>query len=202
MFVPKGQLVVTTKSKVKKYNRTYFTQRDPIDTEIPLVVLIDGNSASASEIVSGSLQDLDRAVIVGTRSFGKGLVQRPKLLTYGTQIKITISRYYTPSGRCIQALDYAHKDENDKAIKIDKNNFNAFKTKGGRTVYDGGGVLPDLIVEESKKNAVTDALVKNDAIFDFATTLYYKNPNQTGIPTISDTDFSPFKTFIKQEKYY
>ena len=118
LFVPKGQLVVTTKSKVKKYNRTYYTQKDAIDTEIPLVVLIDRGSASASEIVSGSLQDLDRAVIVGSRSFGKGLVQRPKLLTYGTQVKITISRYYTPSGRCIQALDYWNRNDKGEAVRV------------------------------------------------------------------------------------
>jgi len=108
IFVPQNQLVVTTKSKVKKYNKTYYTQKEPLDSEIPLVVLIDEGSASASEIVSGALQDLDRAVIIGSRSFGKGLVQRPKPLVYGTQMKITISRYYTPSGRCIQALDYWH----------------------------------------------------------------------------------------------
>jgi len=116
LFVPKGQLVVTTKSKVKKYNRTYYTKRDPIDTEIPVVVLINGSSASASEIVSGTLQDLDRGVIVGSRSFGKGLVQRPKKLTYGTQLKVTISRYYTPSGRCIQALDYSKNSAITTAI--------------------------------------------------------------------------------------
>ena len=201
LFVSKGEVIVTTKSKNEKHNNTYKTNNAPIDLEIPLAILIDGSSASASEIVSGALQDLDRAVIVGNRSFGKGLVQRPLNLSYGTQVKVTISRYYTPSGRCIQALDYTHKDENGKAIKIDKTNFNAFKTKGGRTVYDGGGVLPDVIVEETKKSSVTDALVKNDAVFDYATTLYYKNPNQTGIPTISETDFNTFKSFIKQEKY-
>lgn len=201
LFVPKGEVIVTTKSKSEKHNNTYKTNNQPIDLEIPLAILINGSSASASEIVSGALQDLDRAVIVGNRSFGKGLVQRPLNLSYGTQVKVTISRYYTPSGRCIQSLDYAHKDENRKAIKIDKNNFNIFKTKGGRTVYDGGGVLPDVIVEETKKSTITDALIKNDAVFDYATTLYYKNPNQTGIPTVSDTDFNAFKTFIKQEKY-
>ena len=201
LFVPKGEVIVTTKSKNEKHNNIYKTNNAPIDLEIPLAILIDGSSASASEIVSGALQDLDRAVVVGNRSFGKGLVQRPLNLSYGTQVKVTISRYYTPSGRCIQALDYAHKDENGKAIKIDQTNFNAFKTKGGRTVYDGGGVLPDVIVAETKKSSITDALVKNDAVFDFATSLYYKNPNQTGIPVISETDFTAFKTFIKQEKY-
>ena len=140
IFVPKNQLVVTTKSKVKKYNKTYYTKNEPMDTDIPLVVLIDGSSASASEIVSGALQDLDRAVVIGARSFGKGLVQRPKKLTYGTQMKITISRYYTPSGRCIQALDYWNRDENGKATRTKQENYNAFKTKKGRTVYDGGGV--------------------------------------------------------------
>jgi len=132
LFVPKGQLVVTTKSKVKKYNKTYYTQNEPIDTQIPVVVIIDGGSASASEIVSGSLQDLDRAVIVGSRSYGKGLVQRPKLLTYGTQVKITISRYYTPSGRCIQALDYTHKDDKGEAVRVKQVNYNIFKTKKRR----------------------------------------------------------------------
>ncbi|KIX20546.1 peptidase S41 [Flavobacterium sp. 316] len=201
LFVPRDEIIVTTKSKSEKHNNTYKTKNEPIDTEIPLAVIINDRSASASEIVSGALQDLDRAVVVGNRSFGKGLVQRPLNLSYGTQVKVTISRYYTPSGRCIQALDYAHKDKNGKAVKIDKNNFNAFKTKGGRAVYDGGGVLPDLIVEETKTSTIADALLKNDAVFDFATTLYYKTPNQTGIPSISDADFNAFKTFIKQEKY-
>lgn len=200
-FVPKGEVIVTTKSKSEKHNNTYKTNNEPIDLEIPLVVLINGSSASASEIVSGALQDLDRAVIVGNRSFGKGLVQRPLNLSYGTQVKVTISRYYTPSGRCIQALDYAHKDINRKATKINKTNFNAFNTKGGRLVYDGGGVLPDIQVEESKNTDLTKALEKNDAIFDFATVLYYKNPTLTGNPTISDADFTAFKIFIKQEKY-
>ncbi|GAL69454.1 carboxy-terminal processing protease [Jejuia pallidilutea] len=141
LFVPKGQLVVTTKSKVKKYNKQYFTSREPLDTDIPLVVLIDESSASASEIVSGTLQDLDRAVIVGARSFGKGLVQRPKQLTYGTQVKITISRYYTPSGRCIQSLDYWNRNENGEAVRVKQENYNEFKTKNGRKVFDGGGIF-------------------------------------------------------------
>lgn len=201
LFVPKGEVIVTTKAKAEKHNNTYKTSNEPIDLEIPLVVLINGTSASASEIVSGALQDLDRAVVVGNRSFGKGLVQRPLNLSYGTQVKVTISRYYTPSGRCIQALDYANKDENRKAIKIDKTNFNAFKTKGGRTVYDGGGVLPDILVDEAKSSTLTESLVRNDAVFDYATMLYYKNPTLTGIPAISDADFNGFKSFLKQDKY-
>ena len=195
LFVPKGEVIVTTKSKNPKHNNSYKTEREPIDLEIPIVVVIDGKSASASEIVSGALQDLDRAVIVGARS----LVQRPLNLSYGTQVKVTISRYYTPSGRCIQALDYSHKDENGKAIKKNANEFNAFKTKSGRIVYDGGGVKPDIEFEETKKSTVADALEKNDALFNFATQLYYKNPNLTEAPKLTDADFEQFKIFLKQE---
>lgn len=201
LFVPKGEVIVTTKSKNEKHNNTYSTRNEPLDLTIPLAVIVNGKSASASEIVAGALQDLDRAVILGSRSFGKGLVQRPLNLSYGTQVKVTISRYYTPSGRCIQALDYSRKDANGKAIKKAQNEFTAFTTKMGRTVYDGGGISPDIAIDETKTSAITDALVKNDAIFDFATQLYYKNPNNTNIPTVSDSDFNSFKSFIKSEKY-
>ncbi len=202
LFVKEGETIVTTKSKNEKYNNTYKTPKPPVDLEIPLVVLVDGHSASASEIVSGALQDLDRAVVVGSRSFGKGLVQRPLDLTYGTQVKVTISRYYTPSGRGIQALDYTHKDADGKAIRIDKKNYNAFKTRNGRTVYDGGGILPDVELEESKQSAIADALIRKDGIFNYATTYYYKNPNLGAkIPVISDADFEAFKAYLKKEKF-
>ena len=202
LFVPKNEVIVTTKSKIEKHNNVYKTTREPIDTEIPLVVIVDGKSASASEIVAGALQDLDRAIIVGTRSFGKGLVQRPIDLSYGTQLKITISRYYTPSGRCIQALDYTHKDKNGKAIRTASENYTAFKTRKGRTVYDGGGILPDIETTETKLNSITEAIVRNDAIFDFVTDYYYKNPNLgKTIPIIDDADFESFKQFLKKEKF-
>jgi carboxyl-terminal processing protease len=202
LFVPKGQLVVTTKSKVEKYNKTYYTQKDPIDTDMPLVVLIDGGSASASEIVSGSLQDLDRAVIVGSRSFGKGLVQRPKELTYGTQVKITISRYYTPSGRCIQALDYWHRDEKGEAVRVKQENYNEFKTKNGRKVFDGGGVLPDENLNVVKNSVITNALVNNNLIFDFATTYYYSHKiDNINAFKLTDADFSNFKAHLKANDF-
>jgi carboxyl-terminal processing protease len=202
LFVPKDEVIVTTKSKIEKHNNIYKTQREPIDTEIPLVILVDGHSASASEIVAGALQDLDRAVIVGSRSYGKGLVQRPIDLTYGTQLKVTISRYYTPSGRCIQALDYAHKDKDGKAIRTDATKYNAFKTRKGRTVYDGGGIQPDIELAETKNSAITEALLKNDGIFNYVTGYYYKHPDLgTKIPTITEADFSDFKQFLKKENF-
>ncbi len=200
IFVPKGQLVVTTKSKVSKYNKTYYTSRDPIDLEIPLVVLMNGSSASASEIVSGALQDLDRAVIIGARSFGKGLVQRPKQLSYGTQIKITISRYYTPSGRCIQSLDYWNRDEAGKAVKIKKHN--EFKTKNGRKVFDGGGVAPDVELAISKKSAITKALMGENYVFDYATSYYYDHDvKDINSFKFSDSDFKDFKNFLKKNNF-
>ena len=197
LFVPKDQLVVSTKSKVKKYNKTYITKRDPIDTEIPIVVLIDGKSASASEIVSGALQDLDRAVVIGTRSFGKGLVQRPKPLTYGTQMKITISRYYTPSGRCIQALDYWNRDENGNATRTDKKDYQEFRTKNGRKVYDGGGIQPDVEITTSKQSPITKAIESQNLIFDFATQFYYNNTIEN-IESFqfSESNFNTFKSYL------
>ena len=202
LFVPKGEVIVTTKSKIKKYNKVYRTTENPLDTKIPLTVLVNGRSASASEIVSGALQDLDRAVIVGSRSFGKGLVQRPKKLTYGTQLKVTISRYYTPSGRCIQALDYRNRDNNGNAIRTEEKNYNAFKTKNGRTVYDGGGVNPDIIIKKQNLNNISRALVKDRIIFDFCTNYYYKN---SIVPlenfTFSDSEYEKFKKFVRTRNF-
>lgn len=202
IFVPKGELITTTKSVVKKYNKEYMTKKQPIDIEIPLVVLVNGRSASASEIVSGSIQDLDRGVVIGARSFGKGLVQRPKKLTYGTQVKITISRYYTPSGRCIQALDYWNRDENNNAKRIEEKDFKAFKTKNGRTVYDGGGIQPDIEMETSKFSDITTALLRSDAIFNYATEFYYSKPiKDINSFKFTDAHYTDFKNFIKKSNF-
>lgn len=202
LFVAKNEIIVTTKSKNAKYNVTYKTTNEPVDLQIPLAIIVNGRSASASEIVAGALQDLDRAVIIGSRSFGKGLVQRPIDMTYGTQVKVTISRYFTPAGRCIQALDYWHKDENGKAVRTDASKYTAFKTKKGRTVYDGGGILPDIQLDETKLSTIAEVLQKNDGIFNFATVYYYKNPNiGDKIPILTDADFNEFKAYLKREKF-
>ncbi|WP_213521113.1 S41 family peptidase [Nonlabens sp.] len=203
LFIPKGKLITSTQSVVAKYNKTYLTNRDEEFKGMPVAVLINGRSASASEIVSGSLQDYDRAVIVGARSFGKGLVQRPKPLSYGTQVKITISRYYTPSGRCIQALDYWNRDENGDAIRTKKENYQAFQTvNSGRTVYDGGGVAPDITIASAAYSPVTTALLKENSIFDYATAYYYQH-QFTSLDEIqfSDADFQEFVSWIEKRGF-
>jgi carboxyl-terminal processing protease len=200
LFVPKGELIVTTKSKVKKFNQEYRTKNQPEDLDIPLVVLVDGKSASASEIVSGGLQDLDRAVIMGARSFGKGLVQRPLKLTYGTQLKVTISRYYTPSGRCIQSLDYWNRDEEGNAVR--NTDFHEFTTKNGRKVWDGGGVMPDLVINSLKTNSLINSLQENNVLFNFATDFYYSHGFESIDDFVfSDADYDAFKSYAKEQNF-
>lgn len=197
LFVPKGEVIVTTQSKVKKFNQTYKTRNKPVDTEIPLVILVNGRSASASEIVSGALQDLDRAVVVGGRSFGKGLVQRPLKLSYGTQLKVTISRYYTPSGRCIQALDYWNRDANGNAVRTEAKDFNAYKTKNGRTVYDGGGIMPDVEIASAMKSDFTNSLIQDYVIFNYVNNYFYNNKlEQADKLNFSDADYNKFKKYV------
>lgn len=201
-FIPKGKVVVTTKAKIKKWSTTYKTSNKPLDLGMPIVVLVNGSSASASEIVSGSLQDYDRAVIMGQRSFGKGLVQRQKELTYGTQLKLTISKYYTPSGRCIQELDYTNRDpKTGKVPKFSDKGINEFKTANGRKVFDGGGVMPDIEVKLSKRTEATKKLLSSKAIFNFATNYYYKNSKIAEAESyqFKNADFKNFTEFLEKD---
>jgi carboxyl-terminal processing protease len=203
LFIPKDKLITSTRSVIEKYNKTYLTPKKEEFENMPVAVLINGRSASASEIVSGSIQDYDRGVIVGARSFGKGLVQRPKELSYGTQVKITISRYYTPSGRCIQALDYWNRDENDDAVRTVAADYNAFQTVNNkRTVYDGGGVQPDIELASAAYSPITTALLKENAIFDYATTYYYEH-QLTSIEDFKfeDRDFNNFVKWIEDRGF-
>ncbi len=190
-FVPKGQLVVETKGRITDENRTYITQNEPLDLTIPIVVLIDGASASASEIVSGSLQDLDRAVIVGNTSFGKGLVQRTLDLSYGTKIKLTIAKYYTPSGRCVQRLEYYDREEGQDIASIPDSLIHTFKTKAGREVIDGRGIMPDTEIKQENLSRLTATLMTNNVFFNYAVDFAQKNP------TIADA-----KSFKLTEKQY
>jgi carboxyl-terminal processing protease len=198
-FLPKGNVIVKTKAKVKKWSTTYRASNEPLDLEIPIVVLINGRSASASEIVSGALQDYDRAVIMGERSFGKGLVQSYRKLTYGTQLKVTISKYYTPSGRCIQELDYANRDSEGVVPKFSEQGIQEFKTSNGRIVFDGGGILPDVKIKTSNITEATNTLLKSKAIFNFSTHYYYQNLQ---IASVTNFDFKEgdFKKFTKYLK--
>ena len=198
-FLPKGSKITSTKAKVKKWSTIYNASKIPLDINIPLTVLVNEKSASASEIVAGALQDYDRAVILGERSFGKGLVQRYINLSYGTQLKLTISKYYTPSGRCIQELDYANRDKSGEVPKFSDGTVNSFRTKNGRLVYDGGGITPDITVGFSKRNESTKALLKSRAIFNFATNFYYENPTISSAHnfSFSTSNFKDFLNYIK-----
>lgn len=203
LFVDKGQVVVSTKAKTVEKNSVFKTTKKAIDTKIPIVVLIDGTSASASEIVSGSLQDFDRAVIMGQCSFGKGLVQNILPLIYNSQIKVTVSKYYIPSGRCIQAIDYSHRDKDGNANKIPDSLRTAFKTKGGRTVYDGLGIEPDITIEPEYASNIAIALISKFLCFDYATKFVKENPNIASAKDFEITDeiYNDFIEFLKDKDY-
>ncbi len=203
IFVDKGQTVVTTKGKTANRNQTFKTTHKAVDTEIPIIVLTDQGSASASEIVSGSLQDLDRAVIMGQRTFGKGLVQNVFPLMYNTQMKVTVSKYYIPSGRCIQAIDYSHRDEQGRANKIQDSLRTAFKTKGGRTVYDGYGIEPDTLLETEYASQISIALLLKFLPFDYATEFVKTHPTIAPAKDfyITDEIYDDFVNFLKDKEY-
>lgn len=203
LFVPKGETVVSTKGKQADKNKTYKTTADPIDEKIPLVVLVNGSSASASEIVAGALQDLDRAVIVGRRTFGKGLVQNVYPLSYNTQVKVTVAKYYIPSGRCIQAIDYSHHNADGRAEHIPDSLISAFKTQGGRTVYDGKGISPDVDTDSLRFSTIAYNLVTKYLVFDYATKYAREHPTIPAVSqyTYSDADYDDFKSFIKSKGF-
>ena len=203
VFVARGTDVVSTKGKIKESDKTYPTLNVAIDTLIPLVVLTNRSSASASEIVSGSIQDLDRGVVIGSRTFGKGLVQNTRPLSYGTQVKITTAKYYTPSGRCIQALDYSHRNDDGSVGAIPDSLKREFKTKSGRKVYDGGGVDPDILVIHQPYSKIAESLLNKQLIFDYATIYRSKNKSIKASKDfkISDIEFLEFKDFISTKEY-
>lgn len=204
VFIPKGLEVVSTKGKIEEWNKSYTSNKNPVDVNIPLTVLISNNSASASEIVAGVMQDYDRGVLVGQRSFGKGLVQATRPLSYNSQLKITTAKYYIPSGRCIQAIDYSHRNEDGSIGKIPDSLKTEFKTRAGRVVYDGGGVSPDHDVVNKGYAPITIQLIRKGFIFDFATEYYYQNEDVKPDPsnfTVSDNLYSKFTNWVSGKDY-
>ena len=203
LFIPKDKLVVNTKGKVAEWVKEYRALNPPFDTEIPIVVLVSGRSASASEIVSGVIQDYDRGVLVGQKSFGKGLVQTTRPLTYNSQLKVTTAKYYIPSGRCIQAIDYSNRGADGSAKKVADSLRIAFKTANGRQVFDGGGVSPDVEVKREPFAAITGSLIGKDLIFDYAS-LYFLAHQSIAKPLdfqFNDADFSEFINWLKNKDY-
>lgn len=203
LFVPKGLEIVSTKGKLRQACHVYKTKREPLDTELPVAVLVDGASASAAEIVAGALQDLDRAVIVGARTYGKGLVQIPRDLPYNGQLKVTTSKYYIPSGRCIQALDYQHRDESGRAVRTPDSLTNVFHTAAGREVRDGGGIRPDVEVKADEQSNLLFYLLNDDVLLDYGTDYALAHPTIAAPEdfTITDADYAEFKAKVLKSDF-
>ncbi|GCD79749.1 S41 family peptidase [Schleiferia thermophila] len=202
IFIPKGQEIVSTRGKIKEWERSYRTLDNPVNTDVPLVVLINRGSASASEIVSGAVQDLDRGVVIGQRSFGKGLVQQTRKLSYGAQLKVTVSKYYTPSGRCIQAINYSQRNEDGSVSSVADSLRRSFTTRNGRTVYDGGGIDPDIVTEPRRFSPILSALIQNNLIFDWVT-LFVDKKGRDKIDVnfrLSDNEWTAFKNWLKDKE--
>lgn len=203
IFVNKGEKAVDTRGKNRDANKQYLTINDPIDANIPLAILTNSSSASASEIVSGVVQDLDRGVIIGQRTFGKGLVQTTRPLTYNAQLKITTAKYYIPSGRCIQALDYSNRNEDGSVGKVPDSLIKEFKTKAGRKVYDGGGVAPDFKTDVQTNSVITQALLNKNIIFDYVNLYVVKHPKALVLSTftLSNEDYNDFISYVKSRNF-
>ena len=203
LFVEKGEEIVVTKGKIKDWEKSYKARKNPLDLETPLIVLINSNSASASEIVSGSIQDLDRGVIIGRRSYGKGLVQQSRKLSYNSQLKVTVAKYYIPSGRCIQALDYSNRNEDGSVGKVPDSLTSNFYTRNGREVKDGGGVMPDIKIKNDEVADITISIIRKRLIFDFATQFRYKNEEIVEVEEFEITDeiFNDFISFLEDKEY-
>jgi carboxyl-terminal processing protease len=201
LFVEKGEEVVSTRGKIKSWEKSYIANKNPFDTSLPLVILINSASASASEIVSGSIQDLDRGVIVGQRSYGKGLVQQTRKLSYNAQLKLTVAKYYIPSGRCIQALDYSNRSKDGSVGKIADSLMTAFKTKNGREVFDGGGIMPDIITEVEPVSNIVLSLFRERLFFDYATDFRFKNDSISLDFIFSDIHFKEFIKYLSGKDY-
>lgn len=203
LFIPKGKLVVSTKGKIPENNLKYETLNNPLDTDIPVAVLINRGSASASEIVAGTLQDYDRGVVLGEKSYGKGLVQVSRPLSYNSQLKVTTAKYYTPTGRCIQVLDYTHRREDGSVLSIPDSIKRPFKTTHGRTVYDGGGIDPDIVVDGVDAHPLTQVLFEKGFIFDYVTEYVHKN-KKTIEPrefTLTDAEYEDFVSWMNGKDY-
>jgi carboxyl-terminal processing protease len=203
IFVDKGKLVVSTKGRLKERNQEHHTRFSGVDTKIPVVILVNAQSASASEIVAGAIQDMDRGVVLGQRSFGKGLVQNVIPLSYNSQMKLTVAKYYIPSGRCIQAIDYSHKDEDGYFSKIPDSLVNEFETMNGRKVYDGGGIEPDIRMQPRKYSRILISLLTRFLIFDYATSFVMEN-QEIGSPEefeITDEIYNDFREFLADKEY-
>ncbi len=203
LFINKGQEIVSTKGKIRQWDGVYKTTETPVDTAIPLVVLVSRGSASASEIVAGAMQDLDRAVIIGQRTFGKGLVQTTRPLSYNAQLKVTTAKYYIPSGRCIQAVDYSHRNEDGSVGYIPDSLIREFETYNGRIVYDGGGITPDVVIEPEAVSSIAVSLYSKNLIFDYAT-LYVSTHETLPLPdvfSLSDQEYLSFLQFLQGKDY-
>jgi carboxyl-terminal processing protease len=203
VFIPKGKEIVSTRGKMQEWNKSYTTLNEPVDAEIPLAVLTSGGSASAAEIVAGSLQDYDRAVLVGQRTFGKGLVQTTRPLSYNAQLKVTTAKYHIPSGRCIQALDYAHRKQDGTVERFADSVKTAFKTAGGRQVFDGGGLDPDVVVPGEQLGALGAELISSNYTFEYATKYVAEHPAPASLKgfRLSDAEYQKFVAWIKSQNF-